>query len=86
MYSGRFPKFDPYEWLIQIENRQNDLEHKHNQAVNNFKQMAVAYNDLGKKYNDLKNKVERFETDLWKAKSNDELIAKFYKLMGRPER
>ena len=50
-------EFDPYDWLIQIENRQIDLENKHNLSIRNQKEMAIAYNDLGRKYNELKKKV-----------------------------
>ena len=35
-------EFDPYDWLIQIENRQIDLENKHNLSIRNQKELAIA--------------------------------------------
>ena len=78
--------FDPYDWLIQIENRQIDLENKHNLSIRNQKEMAIAYNDLGTKYNQLKKKLQEFETELWRAKNNQDVRQRFLKIMERPER
>ena len=78
--------FDPYNWLIQIENRQIELENKHNIAIRNQKEMAIAYNDLGKKYDALKKRFQQLETSMWQAKNKDDLIKQFYSLLGRPER
>ena len=90
MYNGKRNgfhfDFDPYDYLIQLENRQIELENKHNLAIRNQKEMALMYNDLSRKYTECKKKLEQMETDLWRAKSNDELIQKFYKLLQRPER
>lgn len=79
-------EFDPYDWLIQIENRQIDLENKHNLSIRNQKEMAIAYNDLGTKYNQLKKKLQEFETELWRAKNNQDVRQRFLKIMERPER
>lgn len=78
--------FDPYDWLIQIENRQIDLENKHNLSIRNQKEMAIAYNDLGTKYNELKKKLQQFETELWRAKNNEDVRTRFLRIMERPER
>lgn len=78
--------FDPYDWLIQVENRQIELENKYNIAIRNQKEMALAYNDLFNKHKELKKKLERLETDLWRAKNDNEAIERYYELMGRPER
>ena len=79
-------EFDPYDWLIQIENRQIDLENKHNLSIRNQKEMAIAYNELGRKYNDLKNKLMKFESDLWRAKNKEDVRKRFFEIMERPER
>ena len=79
-------EFDPYDWLIQIENRQIDLENKHNLSIRNQKEMAIAYNDLGIKYNELKKKVLQFESDLWRAKNKEDVRKRFLEIMERPER
>ena len=79
-------EFDPYDWLIQIENRQIDLENKHNLSIRNQKEMAIAYNDLGRKYNELKKKVLQFESDRWRAKNKEDVRKRFFEIMERPER
>ena len=77
--------WNPYDWLLQMEDRMKDLQHKHNVILQNQKEMALAYNTQLRTINDLKKKVDTLESILWK---NDDQTAinEYRNLVGRPKR
>ena len=77
--------WNPYDWLLQMEDRMKDLQHKHNVILQNQKEMALAYNTQLRTINDLKKKVDTLESILWK---NDDQTAinEYWNLVGRPKR
>lgn len=77
--------FDPYDWLLQMEERMKELQHKHNVLVQNQKEMALACNTQLRKINELQKKVDTLESILWK--NDDEIAIKdYWNLVGRPTR
>lgn len=75
--------WSPYDWLIQMEDRMKELQHKHNVMLQNQKEMALAYNTQLRTINDLKRKIDTLESILWK---NDDqtAIKEYWNKVGRP--
>lgn len=85
MRERNFLNFDPYEWILSLEDRLCELQNKHNQLINNHKQIGMAFNANADKIKKLENKVNTLESILWKNDSKD-AIEEYWRMVGRPER
>ena len=77
--------FDPYEWMLQLEDRMKELQHKHNMIIKNQKEMALAYNTQLRTIKDLNKRVHTLESILWKS-DDTKAINEYWRQMGRPQR
>ena len=84
MRDRNFLNFDPYDWMLSLDEKMCELNAKHNQLVNNSKQIAIAFNQQQKTIKDLQNKINTLESILWKNDSKD-AIEEYWRMVGRPQ-
>lgn len=77
--------WDPYEWLIQMEDRMKELQHKHNVILQNQREISLAINTQLRKIEDLNKRVDSLENILWRA-DDPAAIKEYWNLVGRPKR
>jgi len=77
--------FDPYDWMLQLEDRMKELQHKHNVIIQNQKEMALAYNTQLRNVKNLQKKVDTLESILWRS-DNEQAINDYFARIGRPKR
>ena len=77
--------WNPYDWLLQLEDRMKELQHKHNVIIQNQKEMALAYNTQLRNVKNLQKKVDTLESILWRS-DNEQAINDYFARIGRPKR
>ena len=77
--------WNPYDWLIQMEERMKELTHKHNVILQNQKEMAIGFNTQQRTITELRKRIDTLESILWKNDS-EQAIKDYWRLTGRPKR
>lgn len=77
--------WNPYDWLIQMENKIHEMSDKTNQMIRNQKEMAVAFNTQVRRIEDLEKRIDTLENIMWRS-DNSNAIKEYWEIVGRPKR
>ena len=82
-----FNHFDPYDFLIEIDQSNKTLKEKYQLTLRNTKELAIAFNNQVKRISKLEQRVDTLEEILWRnSDNNEEKAIKEYISSLRPVR
>lgn len=82
-----FYNFDPYDFLMEIDQSNKTLKEKYQLTLRNTKELAIAFNNQVKRIGALEKRIDTLEEILWrKSDTNEEKAIKEYISALRPAR